>query len=82
MIRQTLQTHSSQTFHHFRQVGACMVKLGGVPVGSMLELVNQAYLEPEGAGSWPKMLAYDRVHGATARADVCDTFALISRRHS
>jgi hypothetical protein len=62
MIRRVLQTHSLQTFHHFRQVGTCMVKLGGVPLGSMLELVNQAYLEPEpeGAGSWPKMLAHDR----------------------
>lgn len=60
-IRHAMHKHSLQTFHHMRQIGVCISRLGGVPVGSMIELVNQAYLEPEpeGAHSWSKMLGHD-----------------------
>ena len=61
-IHRALQSHSLQTFRHLRLVAVCMNRLGGVPVGSMLELVDQAYLEPEPEGlrSWHEMLAHDQ----------------------
>lgn len=61
-IHRALQAHSLQTFRHLRLVAVCMNRLGGVPVGSMLELVDQAYLEPEPEGlrSWNEMLTHDQ----------------------
>ncbi len=61
-IHRALETHSLQTFRHLRQIAVCMNRLGGVPVGSMLELVDQAYLEPEAEGlrPWHEMLAHDQ----------------------
>jgi hypothetical protein len=51
-------------------LGALIVRLGGVPVAEMLELVNHAYLEPDGEGRRPlsdmleSNLYLENVHGS------------------
>jgi bacterioferritin (cytochrome b1) len=60
-LRTMLEHHSLQTYHHLKQVGVCITDLGGVPLGSMLELVNMSPLEPEPENTegWGQMLGHD-----------------------
>jgi DNA-binding ferritin-like protein len=59
-LRTMLEQHSLQTYRHLKQVGVFITDLGGVPLGSMLELVNMSPLEPEPENTegWGQMLGH------------------------
>jgi bacterioferritin (cytochrome b1) len=60
-VRTLFDAHATQALRHLNQVGSCIVRLGGVPLGSMIELANVAPLEPESEGAealWA-MLGHD-----------------------
>lgn len=73
VLRKKMRWCQKGTLDDMNRLAVLIVKLDGVPVGEMLELVNYAYLEPERAGRQPLPMMLgsnvylESVHGSRLR---------------